>query len=148
MATLLYRIGAFAGRRRWAVLLVWIVLLAGVGGGALAFKGVMTDSFSIPGTQAQRALNQLNAKIPAAGGASGRIVFAAPAGHPLAEPEYQQAIKEVRAGTTGQPKVELIIPPAAGRSISPDGTVGFAQVQFAGQITEIPVATPTTIADP
>ena len=147
MATLLYRLGAFAVRRRWAVLVVWILLLVGIGAGALAFKGVMTDSFSIPGTQAQQALNQLNAKIPAAGGASGRIVFAAPAGHTLAEPEYQQAIKEVLAGTNGQPKVELIIPPAAGRSISPDGTVGFAQVQFAGQITEIPVATQTTIAD-
>src|ERR1700712_4172575 len=101
MATLLYRIGAFAGRRRWAVLLVWIVLLAGVGGGAVAFKGVMTDSFSIPGTQAQQALDQLNAKIPTAGGASGRIVFAAPAGHKLSEPSYRKAISDVLVGTKG-----------------------------------------------
>ncbi len=147
MATLLYRLGVFAVRRRWAVLLVWIVLLVGVGGAAVAFKGVMTDSFSIPGTQAQQALNQLNAKIPAAGGATGRIVFAAPAGHTLAEPAYQQAIGQVLAGTKGLARVELIIPPTAGRSISPNGVVGFAQVQFAGQITEIPVATQTTIAD-
>ena len=68
MATLLYRLGAFAVRRRRLVLLTWILLLAVVGGGALAFKGVMTSSFSIPGTQAQQALNQLNAKIPPAGG--------------------------------------------------------------------------------
>ncbi len=147
MASLLYRLGAAAVRRRWLVLIVWIVLLAGVGGGALAFKGVMTDSFSIPGTQAQQALDQLNAKIPAAGGASGRIVFAAPAGHTLAEPAYQQAIKEVLAGTNGLPRVEIVIPPMAGSSISPAGTVGFAQVQFAGQLTEIPVATQNTIAD-
>ncbi len=147
MATMLYRLGAFAVRRRWAVLLTWLILLAVVGGGAVAFKGVMTESFSIPGTQAQAALDQLNSKIPAAGGASGRIVFAAPTGHTLAEPVYQQAIADVLAGTKGLPKVELIIPPTAGRSISPDGAVGFAQVQFAGQLTEIPVPTQTTIAN-
>src|SRR3954452_5368638 len=125
MATLLYRLGAFAVRRRWAVLLIWLVLLAGVGGGAIAFKGVMTDSFSIPGTQAQRALDQLNAKIPAAGGATGRIVFAVPEGHTLTEPAYQQAITAVLTGTKGLPKVELIIPPTVGRSVSPNGQVGF-----------------------
>ena len=147
MATLLYRLGAFAVRRRWAVLLIWLVLLVGIGGGAIAFKGVMTDSFSIPGTQAQQALDQLNAKIPAAGGATGRIVFAAPAGRTLAEPDYKQAITDVLTGTKGLPKVEVIIPPTVGRSVSPNGEVGFAQVQFAGQITEIPVATQTAIAD-
>jgi len=147
MATLLYRLGAFAVRRRWAVLLVWLVLLAGVGGGALAFKGVMTDSFSIPGTQAQQALDQLNAKIPAAGGATGRIVFAAPDGRTLAEPAYKEAITAVLTGTKDLPKVELIIPPTVGRSVSPNGQVGFAQVQFQGQLTEIPVATQTAIAD-
>jgi RND superfamily putative drug exporter len=146
MSTLLYRLGALAVRRRWLVLLVWVVLLAGVGGAGVAFKGVMTDSFSIPGTQAQRALDQLNSKIPAAGGASGRIVFAAPTGHTLAEPQYQKAISDVLGGTKGLPTVEAIIPPTAGRSLAPKGDVGFAQVQFAGQITEIPIATQTTIA--
>src|SRR6195952_806799 len=147
MATLLYRLGAFAVRRRWAVLLVWLVLLAGVGGAAIAYKGCMADAFSIPVTQAQKALAQLNAKIPAAGGATGRIVFAAPAGKTLADPAYKQAITEVLTGTKGLPKVEVIIPPTVGRSVSPNGQVGFAQVQFAGQITEIPVATQTAIAD-
>lgn len=49
-------------------------------------------------------------------------------------------------GTKGLDRVQLILPPAQGRSISPNGDVGFAQVQFAGQLTEIPVATQTTIA--
>lgn len=31
MATLLYRLGAFAVRRRWAVLLIWVILLGGAG---------------------------------------------------------------------------------------------------------------------
>ena len=31
MATLLYRLGHFATRRRWAVLIVWLALLIGLG---------------------------------------------------------------------------------------------------------------------
>jgi len=39
MATLLYRLGHFATRRRWAVLIVWLALLIGMGGAAAAFSG-------------------------------------------------------------------------------------------------------------
>lgn len=68
MASLLYRLGKFAAARRWAVLIVWLVVLAVVGGGALAFKGVMSDSFKIPNTPAQTAINELSERIPGAGG--------------------------------------------------------------------------------
>ena len=71
MATLLYRLGHFATRRRWAVLIVWLALLIGLGGAAAAFSGTMTSSFSIPGTKAQAALDELGEKIPGAGDASG-----------------------------------------------------------------------------
>jgi RND superfamily putative drug exporter len=147
MATLLYRIGAFAVRRRRMVLAVWLVLLIGIGASALAFRGTMTDSFTISGTPAQQALTQLNEKVPAAGGASGRIVFAAPQGHTLAESTYQKAIGTVLAGAKDLPSVQVIVPPTKGQTISPDGTVGFATVQFAGQLSEIPVATQDSIAD-
>ena len=101
MATLLYRLGHFATRRRWAVLIVWLALLIGLGGAAAAFSGTMTSSFTIPGTQAQAALDQLGEKIPGAGDATGRIVFAAPEGSTLAEPAYQQAIGNVVAAGQG-----------------------------------------------
>jgi RND superfamily putative drug exporter len=97
MATLLYRLGHFAARRRWAVLVVWLALLLGMGAAAVAFSGTMTSSFSIPGTQAQAALDQLGEKIPGVGDATGRIVFAAPDGKTLAEPAYQHAIANVVA---------------------------------------------------
>jgi RND superfamily putative drug exporter len=147
MATLLYRLARFASRRRWSVLGAWMVLLVGLGGTAAAVSGTMSDSFSIPGTAAQRAMDALEAKMPAAGGATGRIVFAAPAGHTLAEPRYQQAIAEVVAGVTGLDDVVAVLPPSTRGLTSPDGRTGFAQVQFRGQATEVPVATQQTIAD-
>ena len=132
MATLLYRLGHFATRRRWAVLIVWLALLIGLGGAAAAFSGTMTSSFSIPGTKAQAALDQLGEKIPGAGDASGRIVFAAPAGKTLAEPDYQQAIATVVAQAEDLPGVTRVIDPATGQTVSPDQRVAFAQASFAG----------------
>src|SRR6478735_2888459 len=146
MATLLYRLGHFATRRRWAVLIVWLALLIGLGAAAAAFSGTMTSSFTIPGTQAQAALDQLGEKIPGAGDATGRIVFAAPEGKTLAEPAYQQAIANVVTQARELPGVTAVIDPATGRTISPDQRVAFAQASFAGQITEIPEATQAELA--
>ena len=85
MATLLYRIGAFAARRRWTVVVAWAVILLVVGGGALAFKGEMTNAFTIPGTQGQQALDKVTQEIPAAGGASGQVVFVTTDGTPITD---------------------------------------------------------------
>jgi len=146
MASLLYRLGHFATHRRWAVLIAWLALLLGLGAAAAAFSGTMTSSFTIPGTPAQAALDQLGEKIPGAGDATGRIVFAAPAGHTLTEPQYQQAIATVVEQSKQLPGVTNVIDPATGRTISPDLTVGFAQAFFQGQITEIPESTQAELA--
>src|SRR6478672_11782591 len=126
MATLLYRLGHFASRRRWAVLIVWLALLIGLGGAAAAFSGTMTSSFSIPGTKAQAALDQLGEKIPGAGDATGRIVFAAPEGKTLADPAYQEAIGTVVDQAKQLPGVTNVVDPTTARTISPDGRVAFA----------------------
>ena len=146
MASLLYRLGHLATRRRWAVLIAWLALLLGLGAAAAAFSGTMTSSFTIPGTPAQAALDQLGEKIPGAGDATGRIVFAAPEGHTLAEPQYQQAIATVVEQTKQLPGVTNVIDPATGRTVSLEKTVGFAQAFFKGQITEIPETTQAELA--
>lgn len=146
MATLLYRLGRLATHRRWAVLGIWLALLLGLGGAAAAFSGTMTSSFTIPGTPAQAALDQLSQKIPGAGDATGRIVFAAPEGRTLAEPEYQQAIGAVVTQAKALPGVSNVIDPTTGQTVSPDQRVAIAQAFFRGQITEIPVSTQAELA--
>src|SRR5664279_5603039 len=146
MASLLYRLGHFATHRRWAVLIAWLALLLGLGAAAAAFAGTRTSSFTIPGTPAQAALDQLGKEIPGAGDATGRIVFAAPDGRTLAEPAYQGAIGNVVAGAKELPGVTNVIDPSTGRTISPDGKVAFATAFFKGQITEIPETTQAELA--
>jgi RND superfamily putative drug exporter len=147
MATLLYKLGHFATRRRWAVLIGWLALLIGLGSAAGAFAGTMSSSFSIPGIPAQAALDQLSEKIPGAGDATGRIVFAAPDGKTLADPAYQQAVATVVAQAKQVPGVVAVIDPATGKTISPDGQVAFAQALFQGQVTEVPAAAQNQLAD-
>jgi len=54
VATLLYRLGRFAFRRRGLVTVVWVVLLGLVGVGAATLSGPTSNAFSIPGTESSR----------------------------------------------------------------------------------------------
>ena len=147
MATLLYRLGHLVARARWAVLGTWLALFLCLGGAAVTFAGVFTSSFAIPGTPAQAALDQLSAEIPGSQDATGRIVFAAPAGATLAEPSYQQAISTVVAETKVLPGVaDVSAPSPSAATVSSDGRVGIAQTLFSGQVTDIPAATQDAIA--
>lgn len=147
MASLLYRLGTFAAHRRWAVLATWLTLLVAVGAAAAGLAGTMSNSFSIPGTPAQRAMDLLEEKLPAAGGATGRIVFAAPEGHSLTEPAFQQAIADVVAGTSTLDGVTAVIDPATAKTFSEDGRIAFAQVNFAGDVSTVPETSQRAITE-
>ena len=92
MASSLYRLGGWAFRRRRLVLALWVGILVVVAGLAGALKGSTNDAFNVPGTESQRALDLLAAKFPGTGGATARIVFAAPKGHTLAEARYRNIV--------------------------------------------------------
>src|SRR5438093_4727517 len=81
MAVFLYRVGGFSFRRRRLVAGVWAVVLIVLAITAGTLKGPTSDVFNVPGTEGQRALDLLREKFPGTGGATARIVFAAPAGH-------------------------------------------------------------------
>ncbi|GDY55992.1 hypothetical protein SVIO_066150 [Streptomyces violaceusniger] len=64
MATFLYKLGRFAFRRRGFVALIWVALLAVAGVGAATASQPANDSFSIPGTEAQKAFDLLEQRFP------------------------------------------------------------------------------------
>ncbi|UOE43487.1 MMPL family transporter [Agromyces larvae] len=75
MAELLYRLGRFSARRAWVVIVGWLVVLGLAGGAFLAFGGALATSFSIPGTETARVIDQLEDEIGGIGGATGTVVF-------------------------------------------------------------------------
>jgi RND superfamily putative drug exporter len=139
VATLLYKIGRFSYRRRWLVVGLWVALLALVGGGAATLSGHMSNSFRIPGTQAQQAVDQLAARFPEAhvGGATARVVFVAPSGATLTTPDNQAAVEETVEALKVAPKVAAVTDPYQTKSLSPDRRYAIAQVSYAVQGTEL-----------
>ncbi len=116
------------------------MLLLGIGAGAL--KGKTSDAFSVPGTESQRALNFLAKKFPGTGGATARIVVAAPAGHTLREPQYRKLIAPTVALARRVP--QTVTTPAAFRksaTVSRDGRVSFADLAFAVSVDKLTDAT-------
>ena len=129
MATFLHRLGGSAYRRRRVVLAAWLVVLVVAAFAAVTLKGSTNGTFSIPGTESQRAIDLLDQRMPGAGGASGRIVFAAPAGTKI-DAAQKAAIERSLATIKQAPGVVSASDPFASGLLSKDGRVALTQVQW------------------
>ncbi|MFT4122614.1 MAG: MMPL family transporter, partial [Microbacteriaceae bacterium] len=148
MATLLYRLGRLAYRRAWYVIGVWTVVVVGVLGGGVALGGQMSDSFTIPGTEGQDALDRLEAVFPQVAGASVQVVLAAPEGHQVTE--YRDAIAEQVSAITDIEHVDSAVGPwdeYAGKAVNDAGTMAIVAVQLDGPAVEVDDATIDAITD-
>ncbi len=132
MATFLYRLGRLSFRRRALVVAVWAAVLVALGLGAFTLSGTLSSSVTIPGTESQRAIDQLTSKFPQAnvGGATARVAIAAPAGSTVTDARGKAAVEAVVAQLKTAPKVAAVVDPFQARSLSPDGKVALAQVSY------------------
>ncbi|GAA2829164.1 MMPL family transporter [Kribbella solani] len=140
MANLLYRLGRFSYQRRRLVAALWALFLVLLGVGALTLGGKTADTFSIPGTESQRALDALKQELPAASGASATVVVQAPDGKTLADPTVKAAVGVAAAKAAKVPDVIAAIDPFTSKAISPDGRTGLISVQFDKPADELPSA--------
>ncbi|MFE2728629.1 MMPL family transporter [Kitasatospora sp. NPDC059327] len=139
MSTYLYRLSRWCFRHRRATLTAWLLISILAIGGAYASGGKTDESFTIPGTEAQRAVSVLQEKLPAASGASTQIVFAAPQGHAVTEPDYREAITRTVADVGSVPQVTAASNPFEAKLVSPDGAIALAGVTYdtaAGNVKE------------
>jgi uncharacterized membrane protein YdfJ with MMPL/SSD domain len=137
MARHLYRLGGWAFDHRRRVLVGWLALLALVIASAAAFSGQTSDKFAVPGTESQKAQDLLREKYPGAGGAAARVVFAAPSGESLTDPENRAAVMASVEKARRAAEVSLVVDPFRAKAISPDGRIGFADVVYPVPADEI-----------
>jgi uncharacterized membrane protein YdfJ with MMPL/SSD domain len=130
MATYLYRLGGWAFDNRRKVLLGWVAVLALVIFSAGAFSGQYSEKFEVPGTESQRAQDLLYEKYPGAGGASARVVYVAPKGEKLTDPENEAAVMESAKRASKAKDVSQVIDPYTAEAISKDGRIGYADVIY------------------
>ncbi|WP_306368426.1 MMPL family transporter [Nocardiopsis sp. CC223A] len=114
MATLLYRIGSFAYRRRWWVLGGWFVAVAAMATLAVSLQPRLDDTFEISGTEAQEAADLLGDRFAERSGGSVTVLVRAPEGEEiLADEEYREAVGELADGLAGVEGVEEVVDPFA-----------------------------------
>ncbi|TDD81786.1 MMPL family transporter [Actinomadura darangshiensis] len=132
MATFLYRLGRFSFRRRRLVALLWVGLLVLAGVGAAALKGPTSSDFSIPGTEAQRAVDLLRDRMPeaSADGATARVVLAAPSGGTVTDPAGKAAVERVVGRLKAAPQVASVTDPYRAGAVSADGRIAYTQVTY------------------
>ncbi|MEU6469419.1 MMPL family transporter [Streptomyces massasporeus] len=132
MATFLYKLGRLSFRRRHFVALIWVALLTLAGVGAASAPAAGNSSFSIPGTEAQKAFDLLEQRFPgtSADGATARVVFKAPSGEKMTDPgnkaTVQDTVKELSDGS----EVVRVTDPYQAKAVSKDGTIAYAQVSY------------------
>ncbi|MFJ9895574.1 MMPL family transporter [Streptomyces sp. NPDC091280] len=132
MATFLYRLGRLAFRRRRLATLLWILVLAGLGFGAVSTSGSASDSFTIPGSQSQRALDLLGKEFPqaSASGATARVVFETADGKKLTSGSAKSEVDTLVADLKKAPQVANVSDPYTAGAVSKDGTIAYTQVTF------------------
>ncbi|MFJ2184680.1 MMPL family transporter [Streptomyces anulatus] len=133
MATFLYKLGRLTFRRRRFVALIWVALLAVAGIGAATAPAATSSSFSIPGTEAQRAFDLLEERNPgtSADGATARVVFKAPEGEKVTDPanksEITGIVKELRSGSK---QIASVADPFEAQAVSQNGSTAYISVSY------------------
>ena len=126
---MLQRVAHFCYRRRRTVLVLWIVALVGVSVLGNAVGGTFSQSFSLSGTESQRAQDLLRARFPARAGAEGQLVFQSAGG--VDNQGVAAAMAPVFAGVAAVPGVVGVVSPyddPARTQISKDGRIAYATI--------------------
>ncbi len=147
MATLLYRLGRFSFTRARLVIVAWLLLFAAAIGGGVALGGQTDETFSIPGTESQVALDQLDALFPAVSGASAQAVVVAPEGSDVTDADIRDQIDTLERALTTVDGVDSVLGPFdefADGQVSDDGSIAIVRVQLIGASSTV---SETTIAD-
>jgi len=138
MATVLYRVGRFAFHRRWLLIGVWVVLLGAAGVGAQQLSGHTSETFSIPGTESQRAMDLLEERTGSSvDTGTGRVVFRADDGATVETPAAKRAIDSAVAEISGLPHVTAVADPFTTGAVSGDAGTAIATVTYDVQAAEL-----------
>jgi RND superfamily putative drug exporter len=132
VATYLYRLARASFRHRRLVIAAWLLLLVLLGLGAANLKSATSNSFTIPGVEAQQASDLLAKNFPtvSASGALGQIVYQAPAGHSVNDAGEKAAIQASIATISKLPGVTSVGDPYLTNKIAPNGSLALSTVVY------------------
>ena len=146
---MLRRLASFCYRRRWRVLIAWVVVLVGVNVLAQTVGGTLLKTFSLPGSESQKAFDALGRNF-AVKGDTGQFVFKVKGDGTVTSPAVVAEVQPVLQELAEQPHVSTVTSPydpANARFISEDGKIAYAEIQFDVQSNDVPVNLATHMRD-
>ena len=128
---MLARLARFCFRRRWTVVIGWLlaIVLLGIIGFGVVGNDYRTD-FNLPDSETKQVFDFLKANRPDSAGFTGQIVFQDKDG--VSSPEVQAALTPLFQKVDKIDGVSVVSPftPEGARQISSDGTIGYATLDF------------------
>jgi len=150
VSSLLYSIGRWAFRARKLVVSLWLLVLVLLAGGAVAFNQGTDNTFSIPGTESQEALDTLSRTFPQVSGTSAQIVVVAPDNETVDQAGIKNPVEDTvdhLAKVDGVSGATSPYSTTVKNLISDDRTAAIITVQLKGQQTTVTAETKTALQD-
>lgn len=140
MSSALSTLGRWAFRARRLVLTLWIVALAALVAAA-GLLGTGTDNtYRIPGTESQDALDALARTFPQFSGTSAQLIAVAPDGGDVTTAEFQAAVESAVTAITAIPQVSGATSPygsASSPNIASDDSAVLVPIQLSVGTTSV-----------
>ncbi len=129
MHALLGRVGHICASRGWAVVIAWLIVVAGLAGLRSGFGGEFYNNYTVPGSQSSQGLDVLQKSFPSQGGYAGQIVFHAKKGTIA---DQTTAVDQAMKNVGGLPDVVASTNPLTTKParVSKDGTIAYGTVSF------------------
>lgn len=140
MSTLLSTLGRWSFRHPWRVLVTWLIVLGVAGGGALVLGEGTDNAFTIPGTESQAGLEQLQRTFPQVSGSNAQFIVVAADGDDITDAEYRDPIEDTVDELADMEGVLAATSPYDENIdglVNQERTAAIGQLQFDGQAGDI-----------
>jgi RND superfamily putative drug exporter len=122
----------------WRVVLAWVAIVVALIALVATVGGSLKDEFEIPGSDTQRATDLIEAEFAEEQGGVLNLVFAAPEGARLDDPQYRAAVEEAVSKLQTAPfeptedtaGLTSVSDPFEERTFSDSGRIAYAEAQF------------------
>jgi RND superfamily putative drug exporter len=150
VSTFLYALGRRAYRTPWRFIAAWFVIFALVGAAVAAFAKDFDNDFTLPGSEAQTALDSMKATFPEAAGTSASVIVVADDGESVEDGRYKDAIEDEIDRLEDLPHVDAVTSPYSDLvegAISKDDSAAMISVQYDGTQQEVGADAPDKLID-